>query len=93
MSDISRVKRNDPPRNGSISRNQTPVRPFRESGDRCTAHTYNGALSPLPGTLRGENDPRNLQAIAEVRRLYVGNMPYKAQLQDVRDLFQEGYEV
>ena len=41
-------------------------------------------------TLRGEDDPNTLQAIAEGRRLYVGNMPYIAKTRDVEMLFAEG---
>lgn len=40
-------------------------------------------------TLRGEDDPATLQAIAEGRRLYVGNMPYIAKTKDVEALFAE----
>ncbi|KAL8727504.1 MAG: hypothetical protein Q9181_005690 [Wetmoreana brouardii] len=39
--------------------------------------------------LRGEDDPRTLQAIAEGRRLYVGNLPYIAKTRDVERLFAE----
>lgn len=46
------------------------------------------------GQLRGEDDPNTLQAIAEGRRLYVGNMPYLAKTKDVELLFAEGgYQV
>lgn len=38
--------------------------------------------------LRGEDDPKTLQAIAEGRRLYVGNMPYIAKTSDVEKLFK-----
>ncbi|CAF9942587.1 MAG: hypothetical protein ALECFALPRED_009829 [Alectoria fallacina] len=41
-------------------------------------------------TLRGEDDPKTLQAIAEGRRLYVGNMSYIAKTEDVEMLFAEG---
>lgn len=41
------------------------------------------------GQLRGEDDPTTLQAIAEGRRLYVGNMPYIAKTNDVERLFAE----
>ena len=40
-------------------------------------------------SLRGEDDERTLQAINEGRRLYVGNLPYRAQVQDVKDVFTE----
>ena len=38
-------------------------------------------------SLRGEDDPRTLQAIAEGRRLYVGHLSYIAKTQDVEELF------
>ena len=39
--------------------------------------------------IRGEDDPRTLQAIAVGRRLYVGNMPYMAKTGDVEALFED----
>ena len=39
--------------------------------------------------LRGEDDLKTLQAIAEGRRLYVGNMPYIAKTKDVEMLFED----
>ena len=44
----------------------------------------------IEGQLRGEDDPNTLQAIAEGRRLYVGNMPYIAKTGDVEMLFADG---
>ena len=44
----------------------------------------------IGGRLRGEDDPDTLRAIAEGRRLYVGNMPYMAKTKDVELLFAEG---
>ena len=44
-------------------------------------------------TLRGEDDPETLLAIAEGRRLYVGNLPYLAQAHDVKRLFENCYNV
>lgn len=41
----------------------------------------------MPRIVRGEDDPRTLQAIAEGRRVYVGNMPYMAKTEDVESLF------
>lgn len=41
-------------------------------------------------TLRGDDDPRTLQAIEEGRRLYVGNMPYMAKVEDIEALFPKG---
>ncbi|KAL8819720.1 MAG: hypothetical protein Q9223_001908 [Gallowayella weberi] len=44
--------------------------------------------------VRGEDDPRTLQAIEEGRRLYVGNLPYMAKGVDVMDLFERnGYQI
>lgn len=43
----------------------------------------------IPRTVRGEDDPRTLQAIAEGRRVYVGNMPYMAKTEDVEILFAD----
>lgn len=37
--------------------------------------------------IRGEDDPRTLQAVEEGRRLYVGNLPYLAGAKEVKDLF------
>jgi len=37
----------------------------------------------------GKDDPLALQAMAEGRRLYVGNMPYMAKKADVEALFQD----
>lgn len=52
----------------------------------------NGPVSGV--TLRGEDDPNTLQAIAEGRRLYVGNMSYIAKIKDVDTLFAGGnYQV
>ncbi|KAI4230234.1 MAG: hypothetical protein L6R36_000199 [Xanthoria steineri] len=57
-------------------------------------HNNNNALTePSPTQpssepkIRGESDPRTLQAIAEGRRLYVGNLPYMAQTKDIENLF------
>ena len=48
-----------------------------------------GDAPVVGGQLRGEDDPNTLQAIAEGRRLYVGNMPYIAKTRDVELLFAE----
>ncbi|KAL8663638.1 MAG: hypothetical protein Q9202_003708 [Teloschistes flavicans] len=49
---------------------------------------------PKKPSLRGEDDPRTLQAIAEGRRLYVGNLPYIAKTRDVESLFEgENYQI
>ena len=39
--------------------------------------------------VRGEEDTRTSEAIAEGRRLYVGNMPYLAKIQDVNHLLED----
>ncbi|KAL8693541.1 MAG: hypothetical protein Q9218_001666 [Villophora microphyllina] len=45
-------------------------------------------------SIRGEDDPRTLQAIAEGRRLYVGNLPYMAKTRDIECLFEgDGYQI
>lgn len=48
------------------------------------------AASNTLNTIRGEDDPRTLQAIADGRRVYVGNMPYMAKPEDVKGLFANG---
>ncbi|KAL9576392.1 MAG: hypothetical protein Q9212_007135 [Teloschistes hypoglaucus] len=77
----------------------TKVHPFRnpdreyvqQRNDRAKEANSNelSSLSPERPTLRGEDDPRTLQAIAEGRRLYVGNLPYMAKTADVESLFEE----
>lgn len=52
-----------------------------------------GTNMPNEESVRGEDDPRTLQAIAEGRRLYVGNLPYMAKSRDVMDLFSYDYQV
>ena len=52
-----------------------------------------GTNPPHNEAMRGEDDPRTLQAIAEGRRLCVGNLPYMANTQDVMDLFGLDYQV
>ncbi|KAL8833020.1 MAG: hypothetical protein Q9170_004566 [Blastenia crenularia] len=43
---------------------------------------------------RGENDPRTLLATEEGRRLYVGNLAYRAKTKDIEDLFAiNGYQI
>lgn len=46
-----------------------------------------GANSSHNEALRGKDDPLSLQAIAESRRLDVGNLPYMAKNWDAVDLF------
>ena len=48
---------------------------------------YNQSSEAKVCKIRGEDDPCTLQAIAEGRRLYVGNMPYMAKTRDVEALF------
>ncbi len=55
-----------------------------QSGEKHN-HTNDADLR----NIRGEDDPRTLQAIAEGRRLYVGNMPYMAKTRDVEALFED----
>ena len=43
--------------------------------------------TPSTDDIRGEDDPRTLQAIDEGRRLYVGNLLYAAKPNDVESLF------
>lgn len=44
--------------------------------------------------LRGEDDPQTLAAIDEGRRLYVGNLSYRAKTEDVENLFEtEDYKM
>lgn len=62
----------------------------QQRNDRAKAGDGNdlSPSSPEKPSLRGENDPRTLQAIAEGRRLYVGNLPYMAKTRDVESLFE-----
>lgn len=60
--------------------------PIHENG--ISMNTEAGSLGIQ--TIRGEDDPRTAQAIAEGRRLYVGNLPYMAKADDVEDLFKSG---
>lgn len=66
----------------------------QEGNTRSTRGTPFNTSTRSQETVRGENDPETLRAIAEDRRLYVGNMPYFAKANDVRDVFEKGgYEV
>ena len=71
------------------------------SESRTTNNTFSRAqqsengleINPFtksPKTIRGIDDSRSMQAIAEGRRLYVGNMPYRAKKKDVESLFSTG---
>lgn len=74
-----------------------PTRQPPRSGHQRPSNLDNRATSVLPNTasntlntIRGEDDPRTLQAIADGRRVYVGNMPYMAKPEDVKGLFADG---
>ena len=87
---------------GNDALTQTPGSPSkpdhlqqRHVWSKSRAKKENKSSESVSGeTLRGEDDPDTLQAIAEGRRLYVGNMPYMAKTKDVEMLFAEGdYQV
>lgn len=59
----------------------------RDGIDSSPTEPRQSETNRIPGTVRGENDPRTLRAIAEGRRVYVGNMPYMAKTEDVESLF------
>lgn len=76
---------NPPIRQAPRSVHQRPSNPDsqpRNELPKTASHTLN--------TIRGEDDPRTLQAIADGRRVYVGNMPYMAKPEDVKGLFADG---
>lgn len=64
---------------------QRPSNPDSQS-TKVLSNTASNTLN----TIRGEDDPRTLQAIADGRRVYVGNMPYMAKPEDVKGLFADG---
>lgn len=89
-----RSKIDAPPTTGNNAATRTPGQVSRP--DYLQSHTFSSKSwdkerkSEGPTnreTLRGEDDPSTLQAIAEGRRLYVGNMPYIAKTKDVEMLF------
>ena len=93
-----RTKPDAPPRTGNNAATPTPgplskpdylqqrnIRDLRKDEKESKFHE-----PVVGGQLRGEDDPNTLQAIAEGRRLYVGNMPYMAKTRDVELLFAEG---
>ena len=92
-----RVKIDATPTAGNNAATRTPCLPSQP--DYCQQRDFRsrreGKKETKPeepcegGTLRGEDDPDTLQAIAEGRRLYVGNMPYMAKTKDVQLLFAE----
>ncbi len=93
-----RTKVDAPPRTGNNATIRTsglPSRPDhrqqRGSWSKSKDKKEEKYDVPVRGeTLRGEDHPSTLQAIAEGRRLYVGNMPYIAKTKDVEMLFAEG---
>ncbi|KAL4790711.1 hypothetical protein BDV19DRAFT_331714 [Aspergillus venezuelensis] len=73
--------------NWRMKSEENPSRPTQDQ-------TQNGE-SPRRGGLgfgrMGQNREREVpQAISEGRRLYVGNMPYTAKMEDVKELFKKG---
>lgn len=72
---------------------------FRSSNTTPTAlgqRDLRKPISRIPSIdhIRGEEDPRTLQAIEEGRRVYVGNLPYMAKTEDVENLFvMSGYQM
>ena len=93
-----RTKTDAPPRTGNNAATPTPgpsSKPdyLQQRSIRYLCKDEKEGLfdGPVSGDqLRGEDDPRTLQAIAEGRRLYVGNMPYIAKIRDVEMLFAGG---
>ena len=97
-----RTKPDAPPRTGNNAVTPTPgplskpdyleqrsIRYLRKDEKESKFHEPD-----VGGQVRGEDDPDTLQAIAEGRRLYVGNMPYMAKTRDVEMLFAGGgYQV
>ena len=92
-----RIKPDAPPTAGNNTATRTPSLPtqpdycqqrdfWSRSGDKKKTRSQETVSG---GLLRGEDDPDTLQAIAEGRRLYVGNMPYMAKAKDVQMLFAE----
>ena len=90
-----RTKIDAPPRAGNNAATGSPGAPSKLNYPQ-QPHVWsvgmdkkeNNSSGPVSGeTLRGEDDPITLQAIAEGRRLYVGNMPYIASTRDVEMLF------
>ncbi len=75
--------------NNSESNHPRPTFSDRQDRPKTTSTTPG-----TPATIRGEDDPRTLQAIEEDRRLYVGNLPYVAKTKDVEELFiSNGYQM
>ena len=92
-----RVKIDATPTAGNNAATRAPYLPSQpdycqQRDFRSRSEGIKGTKSEKPrdgGTLRGEDDPDTLQAIAEGKRLYVGNMPYMAKTKDVQLLFAE----
>ena len=102
LSNNWRIKVDAPPSTGNNAATWTPGPPSkpdyiqqRDLGSKSRDKKEDKSQGPVSGeTLRGEDDPSTLQAIAEGRRLYIGNMPYIAKTKDVEMLFAEGdYQV
>ncbi|KAL2043211.1 hypothetical protein N7G274_004271 [Stereocaulon virgatum] len=68
---------------GSLPRDYVQLRNARSERQNTEAVSE----KRLGESIRGEDDPRTLLAIAEGRRLYVGNLPYMAKTEDVKDFF------
>ena len=92
-----RTKIDSPPTTGNNATAWTPdpaskpdyIRQRDSWGKRKDLNENNPKQPINRETRRGEDDPDTLQAIAEGRRLYVGNMPYMAKTRDVEMLFGE----
>ena len=92
-----RIKVDAPPTAGNNAVTPTPRLPSqrdycqqRDFWSRSNSKKETRLENPVNGgTLRGEDDPDTLQAIAEGRRLYVGNMLYLVKTKDVEMLFAE----
>lgn len=98
LSNDWRTKVDTPPRIGNNAATRTSGPPYkpdylqqRDFWNKSRNEKEEKSNGRVGGeTLRGEDDPNTLQAIAEGRRLYVGNMPYIAKTKDVEVLFAEG---
>lgn len=89
------ISREDSVNDSAYSLRTLTDRNFAQEGNTRSTDVNPVNTSPgSPETVRGENDPETLRAIAEDRRLYVGNMPYFAKVDDVQHMFEkDGYEV
>ena len=90
-----RTKIDSPPTTGNNTAGRTPgpaskpdyIRQRDSWGKRKDLKDNNPKQPISRETKRGEDDPDTLQAIAEGRRLYVGNLLYMAKTGDVEMLF------